>query len=219
MRPVAHSNRRDRLRLCDEVSPRLTGRFYDRVVVFEHAIGEPVRPQVLPDILDRIQFWRSGGQEDRRDVGGHVEIARRMPSRAIQQQNGVRALCDMARYLSNVKLHGERVGKGKRERRARAARRADRAEQIGVLIALVGWLARPRSTPGPLTNEAIFLTDAGLVLEPYFHRRVARQIGKMGAQRAREVFLYASMISASCPGWRGRAEMCEKPIFFKSVPT
>lgn len=142
-----------------------------------------------------------------------------MPSRAIEQEHGVCALCDMARYLVDVDLHGERVGEWQGERVALAVRRADSAEQVGVLVALVGWLARTRSTSGPLTDEAVLLTDAGIVLEPYLYRRTARQTGKMGAQRAREVFLYASMIPASCLGCRGRAEMCEKPIFFNSVPT
>jgi len=69
-----------------------------------------------------------------------------------------------------AKLHGECVSDGQCERRAFAARRTDRAKEIGALVTLVGRLARSRSASSPLADEAILLTDAGLVLEPDFDR-------------------------------------------------
>ena len=129
------------------------------------------------------------------------------------------AFGDVARDFVEVELHGVGVGVGQGERRADAARRADGAEQIGVLVALVGGLARPRSALGPLPDLAVLLADAGLVLEPDFDRRRLRQAVEMGAQRAREVFLNASTIRSSWAGWRGRALMWEKPSFFRSLPT
>jgi hypothetical protein len=104
---------------------------------------------------------------------------------------------DVARDLVEVELHHVGVGIGQRKRRADAAGRADRAEQIGVVIALVGGLPWPRSAPGPLPNLAVLLADAGLVLKPDFDRRRLRQSFEMGLQRAREVFLKASMIRSS----------------------
>src|SRR6201994_4167503 len=74
-----------------------------------------------------------------------------------------------------------------REGRPNAAGRADRAEQIGVVIALVGGLPRPRSAPGPLPDLAVLLADAGLVRKPDFDRRRLRQAFEMSLQRAREV--------------------------------
>ena len=41
-----------------------------------------------------------------------------MPSGSIEQQNGVCAISDVARYLIEVKLHGECVSDGQCERRA-----------------------------------------------------------------------------------------------------
>ena len=46
---------------------------------------------------------------------------------------------------------------------ARRRGRADRAEQIGVVKALVGGLPWPRSAPCLLPNLAVLLTDAGLI--------------------------------------------------------
>ena len=94
-------------------------------------------------------------------------------------------------------MHHVDVGIRQREGRSDAAGRTDRSEQIGVVIALVGRLARPRSTPGPLPDLAILLTNAGLVLKPDFHRRRLRQSFEMSLQRAGEVFLNPSTIRSS----------------------
>jgi hypothetical protein len=63
-----------------------------------------------------------------------------------------------------VKLHRLGVGEGQREGGADAARRTNCAEQKGALVALVGGLARSRSTLGPLLDTAVFLIEAGFVL-------------------------------------------------------
>src|ERR1700734_1088860 len=101
---------------------------------------------------------------------------------------------DVARDFVEVELHHVGVGIGQGKGRPDAAGGADRAEQIGVVIALVSGLAGSRSASGPLPNLAVLLADAGLVLKPDFHRRRLGQAFKMSLQRAREVFLKASTI-------------------------
>jgi hypothetical protein len=96
-----------------------------------------------------------------------------------------------------MELHHVGVGVGQREGRADAAGRADRAEQIGVVIALVGGLPWPRPASGPLPDKAVLLADPGLVLKPDFDRRRLRQAVEMSLQRVREVFLKASTIRSS----------------------
>ena len=86
-----------------------------------------------------------------------------------------------------MELHHVGVGVGQHEGRPDAAGRADRAEQIGVVVALVGGLARARPAPGPLPNLAVLLADAGLVFKPDFDRRRLGQAVEMSLQRAREV--------------------------------
>jgi len=112
-----------------------------------------------------------------------------MPSGAVEQQGGVRALCDMTRDFIEMKLHGGGVGEGQGERHALAARRTDRAEEIGVFVALIGRLAWARAALGPLPHETVLLANTRLVLEPDFDRSAFRNIGEMGVQRLREVFL------------------------------
>ena len=112
-----------------------------------------------------------------------------MPAGAIEQQNGMRAFFDMARDFVEMELHHFCVGVGERQRRALALGRADCAEEIGVLVALVGGLTRTGSAPRPLPNEAVLLADARFVLEPDFDRRFRRKGGQMRLQRRFEVFL------------------------------
>ena len=142
-----------------------------------------------------------------------------MPAGAVEQQDGVSAARNAARDFVDVLLHRLGVGIGQGESRPFAARRADGAKQIEVFITLVRGLARARSPPRPLTNLAVLLADARFVLKPDLDRLVLWNVGEMRAQRGREVFLNAAMVSGFWPGWRGRALMWEKPICFNILPT
>jgi len=137
------------------------------------------------------------GQEDRGDVAGDVEFVGCVPPGAVEQQDGVSVLGDVLRDFLKMELHRLGVGEGHRQRGANASRGADGAEEIGAFIALVSGLTWPRSAPGPLAHEPVLLADAGLILEPDLDRRGLRQAVEMSAQRAREVFLYASTIRSS----------------------
>jgi hypothetical protein len=123
-----------------------------------------------------------------------------VPSGAVEQQHGMGAHGDVVRDFVEVELHHVSVGIGQCEGRSDAAGRADRAEQIGVVVALVGGLARACPAPGPLPNLAVLLADPGLVPKPDFDRRRLRQSVEMGLQRARKVFLKASTVRSSWAG-------------------
>jgi hypothetical protein len=120
----------------------------------------------------------SGAREgrDRRDVLGHDEIGRGVPASAIEEEHGMRADSDVAADFLEMELHRLSVGKRQRQRRALALGRTDGAEEIGALVALVGGLSRPRSSPRPLPHEAVFLADARFVLKPDFDRRLGGKL-------------------------------------------
>jgi hypothetical protein len=88
-----------------------------------------------------------------------------------------------------MKLHHVGVGMRKRQSRSDAASGTDRAEQIGVVVALVGGLPRPRSALRPLADKAVLLADPGFILEPDFDRRRLGDSFEMSLQRAWEAFL------------------------------
>ena len=86
-----------------------------------------------------------------------------MPSGPVEDENGVGALGDVARDFVEVELHHVSVGVGQHEGRPDAAGRADRAEQISIVVTLVGGLPWPRSAPGPLADEAVLLPNPGFI--------------------------------------------------------
>jgi len=88
-----------------------------KAIAGEHAI-----------FLDRVQFRRAGGQEDRGDVFRQIELARDARPGPVEKQRGVSALGDIARDFVERKLHHIGVGMRKRKRSANAARRSDCAE-------------------------------------------------------------------------------------------
>ena len=118
-----------------------------------------------------------------------------MPSGAVEQQHGVGAHSNIARDFVEVKLHHVGVCVGQRQRRSDAPGWTDRAEQIGVVVTLVGGLPWPRSASGPLPDKAV--CRYGFILEPDFDRRRLGQPFEMSFQRAWKVFLNASTIRSS----------------------
>lgn len=89
-----------------ERAPRLAASVDDGVVAFEDAVAELVLAQVLPDVLDRIEFGQLGRQFEQADVVRDIELAAGlMPSRAVEQHNGVTARRDVATDLGEVQVH------------------------------------------------------------------------------------------------------------------
>lgn len=114
--------------------------------------------------------------------------------------------CDPRATIVEVHLHGLGVDIGQDQGGADTARQADRPEEVSIVVALVGGLAGPCSTPRPLPDDAVLLTDpggaglrlrqakpigeasGGLVLEPDLDAPTFRQVPDMGVQGPEEVF-------------------------------
>lgn len=109
------------------------------------------------------------------------------------------------RNLVEVQLHAARADKRECEACGLAPCGTDCPEQPGIGVALVGWLAWPGASSGPLSDDPVLLPDPRFILEPDFDPFATWQMAGVGIQDCREVFLNASMTDVSCPGWRGRA--------------
>ena len=96
-----------------------------------------------------------------------------------------------------VQLHRFGVGSWQHQSSSGSAFRTDGAEQVGVLIALIGRQARPRSLLRPDANAPILLPNAGFILKPHLNWRAIRQVGYMGCERVGEVFLNALITCGS----------------------
>ena len=122
---------------------------------------------------------------------------------------------DMLADLVEMQLHGLGVGDWQHQSRADTALWTYGSEQIGVLIALVGWQARSGTLPGPDANAPVLLPDPRFILKPQLYRCPFGQIRYLRRKRVGEVFLNASMTWGSCAGCCGRPEICENPSWPK----
>jgi hypothetical protein len=112
-----------------EFIPSIAAGVDDGVVAVEDAVAELVLPQILSDVLDRIEFGRIGRQFEQADIVGHVEFAAGlMPACAVEPDHSMAASRDIAADLGEVQGHCLTVGIGQDKGRAFIACRADRAE-------------------------------------------------------------------------------------------
>ena len=180
----------------------------DGGVGVEDPIGWMVLAQILPDILDRVQFGdRVGRQAQQADVGRDVEFAARpMPAGAVEDEDGVRAGGDLGADLRQVQVHRLDVDARQHQCGADAARRTDGAEQIGRGVALIARRTRAAALVGPDVGQASLLADACFILPPQLDRLAPSMLGKGRGDQLGEVFSCASWAAMSCSGWRGRTE-------------
>ena len=112
----------------------------------------------------------------------------------------MRFASDMAADLVEMHLHGLRVRPRQHERRPLAVSRTDGAEQIGVVIALIGRLAGARALSRPQARQAILLAKACFVLEPDLHRR-SRWAGQLYAPGACRRSFFKRLDDPAYPAW------------------
>lgn len=119
-----------------------------------------------------------------------------MPTGLVEQQDGVRASCDLRADQLQVLGHGVRVAIGHYQTGALALRRTDGTEDISPFRALVMRRPGAGSAPGPTTGDLVLLAEARFILKPDLNRRptvfYADRSDDIG-----EVFLKASMASSS----------------------
>ena len=139
MSPLSHSEGHDAPRLIYEAIPCEAAVIDDIVIGFEDAVGEPVVAHELPDILDWVQLRAARRQWQEGDVGRDDQFARAMPPGLIEQQDGMRARCDVEGDLFEMQAHRLAVAAGHDDASSLAFGGADRTEQPGRGSALIPW--------------------------------------------------------------------------------
>ena len=82
--------------------------------------------------------------------------------------------------LIEMQLHGLGVGPGQHEGYTCAAFGANCAEQIGVVVTLIGRQTGSGSLTCPDTNLPVLLSNPGFILKPNLNGRSLGQIGYLG---------------------------------------
>ena len=129
MCPLAHSDGHDAPRLIDELVPCEATMVDDVVVGFEDAVRQPVVAHELPDVLDRVELRTPRRQRHQRDVGGHDQFGRSMPSGLIEQKDRMRPGRDVEGDLLEMHAHRLAVTTGHDDAGSLAFSGTDRAEQ------------------------------------------------------------------------------------------
>ncbi len=93
-----------------------------------------------------------------------------MMASAIDDDDGVGALCDGFADFGEVQVEGVRIGARQHQGGAGPARRTGGVEDMGPVVAPVARRARPRALSGPDPGQRALLADAGFVLEPDLDR-------------------------------------------------
>src|ERR1700681_4221835 len=93
-RPIAASNGHDFPGLVDECIPGEAAMVDDIVEGLEDTVRQPVCPDELPDVFLTVELRCARRQRQERDVVGSPEVFCAMPSRLIEDQNGVCARGD-----------------------------------------------------------------------------------------------------------------------------
>jgi len=165
----------------------------DGVIAVVDAVAQLVAAQKCPDILDRVQLGRVGRQAKQADVVWNAELfAGRVPSCAIEGENGVCARRHHAADFGQVFVHRVSVGGGQDQASADVARGAYGTEQIGPGIAPIARRGWTRAARGPDAGQRALLADTGFVLPPELDRLATGGFGDRGGDQSGEVFLCAA---------------------------
>src|SRR5947207_15038169 len=100
-----------------------------------------------------------------------------MPTGAVKDEDGVRALSDLGADLGQVRVHRFGADAGQDEGGAGAAGWAYCTEQIGRAVALIAWRPRPAAPVGPNIGQGTLLANPSLILPPDFQRLAPGMLG------------------------------------------
>src|SRR4051795_10933115 len=190
--PLATGDRGEPVGRGHEPVPRLAAGRDDGVVALPDAMAELVLPQVLPDVLDRVQLGRVGRERQEGEVLGDGKVAGAVPTGAVEHDHRVRAGRDVVADLRQVQAGGLGVGVGQDQRGTDGPLGADRAEQVGPGVAAVARRPGAGAAPRPHPGQGALLADAGLVLEPDLDRLAAGVLGQRSRHQIGEAFLNAA---------------------------
>ena len=105
MCPVAQADGHNAPGLIDKTVPGEAALVEDVGVGYADAVRQPVVAHELPEILDRIKFGAFRGQRQRGHGGWDDERTGVIPSRLIEEQDGVGARRDSGGHLRQVQGH------------------------------------------------------------------------------------------------------------------
>ena len=138
MRPIAQSDGHDGPGLSLQPIPSIAAVIEQSIVVVEHAVGQPVIAEILPDVLLWVQLGTLRRQRHDSDIGRHHELVREVPTGLVEQQHRVSSWGDICGNRREMQVHRRGVAPGQDQSDSLALLWADGAKDVGGRGPLVG---------------------------------------------------------------------------------
>ncbi len=121
---------------------------------------EQVLSEELPYIFGRVELWRIGRQGQEGDVFRDGEpTAGLMPSRSIENDDGMGAVGNAFCNLGQMQGHGFGIDLGEHQGCSRATLGSNGAEEINRTMARIAGRWRPGAASRPKAGERSLLAD------------------------------------------------------------
>ncbi len=178
----------------------------DILVAVQDKVREEVVFQILPWFFSGVEFGGSRRDFDQRDVFRDAQIAADMPSGTVDQHGGMHMGRQLRSNFIEMHLHHAGVDGGQNQANGGIACGAECAEDVGVLVTRIDGRTQANSLAPPATRTRSFLAYSAFILTPDLNRFVG-MLRLDFFDDFGEFFLNASIASALCFGWVGRAVM------------
>jgi len=160
-------------------------------------------PQVMPEILNRIQFRRVRRQTHERDVRRADQVVRPMKSRAVPHQDRLHVRFQSRRQLGEEQVHDRSVESRRDQSFGLAGRGARRRQDVDETVLRLSDCAGSRSAARPDAGQRPLLTEPCFV----FVEDLQPAVGMLRldlVQSLAELFLNSSCAAGSAWGCCGR---------------
>lgn len=148
--------------------PGVRGGFGEVVIVLVASVRPVVTSQVMPEILDGVEFRRVWRQRDQGDVGWDLESLGGMVAGLVPNQDGVNVGSQFVGELLKEVIDDGGVQMWRQQSDALTSVGANRSQYIKIVVLRLSHRPWPRALFGPHAGQRSLLTEARFILEPDF---------------------------------------------------
>ena len=137
---------------------------FQSIKAVEDPVVEELLAQLIPDMLNWIEFWRIGRQPEQENIGGGFELVASVPTRAVDHHDDV-LLCVATRHFIEKHLHALGIDVRQDQTVKLAGADIHRTVGVGVLVRQHGLAQWAHWFGCPATAHVRDAAKARLVLE------------------------------------------------------
>src|SRR5665213_1746252 len=173
----------------------------ERIEAVEDAVVKSLLAQLVPDVLDRVEFGCVRRQAQKPHVGWRPKLAAGVPARTVEHHHDVLVRVASSDFIAE-QLHTVRVDVRQDQRVELAAEDVDGGIGVGVLVGQHGLAQWAQRLGRPAAAHVVDAPEARLVLEHQLDRGLARPERADLGEAFGEFFFHACCASGSLCGWR-----------------